>query len=145
MNLNRLLSNGKEAATYWRDVNDQLDLIQDSGSSQKYDHARELVQHELTKQALIGEDLSVFQGKDSPFIFPEEECHIVVRMNRIITPHTKLETIQEKIDKKKLELKKLEADLKAEQQKLLIDEKVQEIVEKVSLQFRNYKKWESVL
>ena len=62
-------------------------------------------------------DLSVFQGEESLFKFPDYKTNIVVRIDRVPTPHDKLDKLDDQIAdlEKKLKLKKAERNHVIEQ------------------------------
>jgi len=84
-------------------------------------------------------DLSVFQGDDSLFKFPEYKTNIVVRIDRIPTPHTKIDKLDEKIADLELRLKLAKVERKALIEQMVLKGQVDLLTDKVSAIFRRLK------
>lgn len=84
-------------------------------------------------------DLSVFQGDDSLFKFPEFKTNIVVRIDRIPTPHQKIDKLDDKIADLELKLKLAKAERKALIEQLILKGQVDLLTDKITAVFRRLK------
>lgn len=91
-------------------------------------------------QADAGElDLSVFQGENSLFKFPEFKTNIVVRIDRTPTPHQKIDKLDEKIADLELKLKLAKSERKALIEQLILKGQVDLLTDKITAVFRRLK------
>jgi hypothetical protein len=84
-------------------------------------------------------DLSVFQGNDSLFKFPEFKTNIVVRIDRVPTPHQKIDKLDEKIADLELKLKLAKSERKALIEQLILKGHVDLLTDKITAVFRRLK------
>lgn len=87
-----------------------------------------------------GLDLSMFAGESSRFKFPQFDTNIVVRIQRIPTPHAKLEKLAGKVAKLEQELKVARLQLKHMGVELVQSGDCDEVTEKVTLAFTRLRK-----
>lgn len=105
----KLVEQGRHAASLYDECDTALTQLNDSFGI-PYEASRSNLTNDLIQADVSGLDLSVFQGKDSLFKYPELDTHIVVRINRIATGNTKLDKLDRKIVdmEEKLKLLKLQ-------------------------------------
>lgn len=84
-------------------------------------------------------DLSVFQGPESLFKFPEFKTNIIVRVSTIPSPHSTLDKIEDKIEKLEQQLKLAKAERKALVERLKIQGKVDLLTDKITTAFTRIK------
>ena len=84
-------------------------------------------------------DLSVFQGEDSLFKFPDLRTNIVVRIDRVPTPHQKLDKLDDKIADLELKLKLAKSERKALIEQLILKGQVDLLTDKITAVFRRLK------
>lgn len=84
-------------------------------------------------------DLSVFQGENSLFKFPEFKTNIVVRIDKVPTPHQKLDKLDEKIADLELKLKLAKSERKALIEQLMLKGQVDLLTDKIAAVFRRLK------
>ena len=133
-----LVDQGEIAAERYDACDNALQQLND-GFGVEYDSAKKNLQDMLVKADASSMDLSVFQGEESLFKFPDYKTNIVVRIDRIPTPHDKLDKLDDLIAEleKKLKLKKSERKALVEQ--LIIKGQIDLITDRVSAIFRRLK------
>lgn len=133
-----LVDQGEIAAERYDACDNALQQLND-GFGVEYDSAKKNLQDMLVKADASSMDLSVFQGEESLFKFPDYKTNIVVRIDRIPTPHDKLDKLDDQIAEleKKLKLKKSERKALVEQ--LMIKGQIDLITDRVSAIFRRLK------
>lgn len=133
-----LVDQGEIAAERYDACDNALQQLND-GFGVEYDSAKKNLQDMLVKADASSMDLSVFQGEESLFKFPDYKTNIVVRIDRIPTPHDKLDKLDDQIAEleKKLKLKKSERKALVEQ--LIIKGQIDLITDRVSAIFRRLK------
>ena len=104
-----------------------------------YEASRKNLTNDLIVADKAGIDLSVFQGEDSLFKFPEFKTSIQVRVTKLPTAHEKLDRIDAKIRKFENELKILKAERKTLIQRLLLDGAVDLLTDKIVTAFTRIK------
>lgn len=133
-----LVDQGEIAAERYDACDNALQQLND-GFGVEYDSAKKNLQDMLVKADASSMDLSVFQGEESLFKFPDYKTNIVVRIDRIPTPHDKLDKLDDQIAEleKKLKLKKSERKALVEQ--LMIKGQIDMLTDRVSAIFRRLK------
>ena len=109
------------------------------GFGLEYECARKNLTDMLVKADASDFDLTVFQGDQSLFKFPDFSTNIVVRIDRVPTSHNKIDKLDGQIVEleKKLKLKK--AERKALIEQLMIKGQIDMLTDKVSAIFRRLK------
>ena len=133
-----LIDQGEIAAERYDACDNALQQLNE-GFGVEYDSAKKNLQNMLVKADASSMDLSVFQGEESLFKFPDYKTNIVVRIDRIPTPHDKLDKLDDQIAdlEKKLKLKKAERKHVIEQ--LVIKGQIDMLTDRVSAIFRRLK------
>jgi len=133
-----LVDQGEIAAERYDACDNALQQLND-GFGIEYDSARKNLQDMLVKADASSMDLSVFQGEESLFKFPDYKTNIVVRIDRVPTPHDKLDKLDDQIAdlEKKLKLKKAERNHVIEQ--LVIKGQIDLRTDRVTPIFRRLK------
>jgi hypothetical protein len=133
-----LVQQGKLAAHLYDECDVALSQLNESFGV-PYDAARSNLTNDLVKADLSGVDLSLFQGKESLFRFPEHNANIVVRITKSPTAHSKIDKLDDKIAQleQKLKVAKLERKQLIDQLKLTF--KVDFITDKINLAFSRIK------
>jgi len=133
-----LVDQGEIAAERYDACDNALQQLND-GFGIEYDSAKKNLQDMLVKADASSMDLSVFQGDESLFKFPDYKTNIVVRIDRVPTPHDKLDKLDDQIAEleKKLKLKKSERKALVEQ--LMIKGQIDLLTDRVSAIFRRLK------
>tara|TARA_R100000005_G_scaffold92789_1_gene66848 strand:+ start:1085 stop:1510 length:426 start_codon:yes stop_codon:yes gene_type:complete len=133
-----LVDQGEIAAERYDACDNALQQLNE-GFGVEYDSAKKNLQNMLVKADASSMDLSVFQGEESLFKFPDYKTNIVVRIDRIPTPHDKLDKLDDQIAdlEKKLKLKKAERKHVIEQ--LVIKGQIDMLTDRVSAIFRRLK------
>jgi hypothetical protein len=94
----------------------------------------------MLSQADAGEiDLGVFQGENSLFKFPEFKTNIVVRIDRVPTPHQRIDKLDDKIADLELKLKLAKSERKALIEQLILKGQVDLLTDKITAVFRRLK------
>jgi hypothetical protein len=104
-----------------------------------YEASRKNLTNDLIVAEKAGIDLSVFQGEESLFKFPDFRTNIQVRITRVPTRHDKIEKIDTKITRLENELKLLKAERKLLIQRLLSDGVVDLLTDKIVTAFTRIK------
>lgn len=133
-----LVEQGKIAARLYDECDNALSELNDSFGT-PYEAARTNLTTELMRADCSGIDLSVFQGKESLFKYPEFNANIVVRITAVPTGHTKLEKIDEKIAQLELKLKQAKLERKHLVEQLKITSAVDFVTEKIVTAFSRIK------
>lgn len=133
-----LVDQGEIAAERYDACDNALQQLND-GFGVEYDSAKKNLQDMLVKADASSMDLSVFQGEGSLFKFPDYKTNIVVKIDRVPTPHDKLDKLDDQIAEleKKLKLKKSERKALVEQ--LMIKGQIDLLTDRVSAIFRRLK------
>ena len=133
-----LVDQGEIAAERYDACDNALQQLND-GFGIEYDSAKKNLKDMLVKADASSMDLSVFQGEESLFKFPDYKTNIVVRIDRVPTPHDKLDKLDDQIAEleKKLKLKKSERKALVEQ--LMIKGQIDMLTDRVSAIFRRLK------
>ena len=105
----------------------------------EYESAKSNLTSMLVRAEREDVDLSVFQGDESLFKFPEYKTNIVVRVDRIPTPHTKIDKLDEKIADLELRLKLARVERKALIEQMVLKGQVDLLTDKISAIFRRLK------
>lgn len=124
ISVSKLVEQGRISARLYDECDTALTELNDAFGN-PYEAARKNLTNDLIKAEASDVDLSVFQGEDSLFKFPEFRTNIIVRVSYKPTANTKLEKIDAEIDalEQKLKLAKLK-------RKNLIEElKISQLVE----------------
>jgi hypothetical protein len=138
LTLQNLVQQGRLTAQLYDECDIALSHLNESfGVS--YDAARSNLTNDVVKAESSGVNLSLFQGTESLFRFPEYNANIIVRVTKSPTPHAKLEKLDDKIAQieQKLKLAKLERKQLLEQLKLTF--KVDFVTDKINLAFSRIK------
>ena len=133
-----LVDQGEIAAERYDACDNALQQLNE-GFGVEYDSAKKHLQAMLVKADASSMDLSVFQGDESLFKFPDFKTNIVVRIDKVPTPHDKLDKLDDQIAEleKKLKLKKSERKALVEQ--LMIKGQIDLLTDRVSAIFRRLK------
>jgi hypothetical protein len=134
-----LLDLGTKAADAWNDCDEALTQVSESFGS-PFEAMRDHLQRDLIIADREGLDLSCFSGSDSRFKFPEVNAHIIVRISKKPTPHTRLEKAAERVAKLEQELKVAKHQLKALAEELVLKNEVDQVTDKIGLAFQRLAK-----
>jgi hypothetical protein len=115
----KLVEQGRISARLYDECDTALAELNDAFGT-PYENARKNLTGDLIKADASDIDLSVFQGEDSLFKFPEFQTNIIVRISHKPTAHAKLERIESEIEvlENKLKLAKLKRKNLIEELKL---------------------------
>lgn len=133
-----LVKQGRIAAERYDECDVALSALNE-GFGRSYDAARNELTGMLVKADASELDLDVFKGADSLFKFEEFRTNIVVRINRVPTPHEKLDKLDDKIVDLEQKLKVLKVQRKALIEQLAIEGKVDMMTDKVTAVFNRLK------
>ena len=133
-----LIKQGRIAAERYDECDQALSALNE-GFGRTYEAARNELTGMLVKADASELDLDVFKGSDSLFKFEEFRTNIVVRVNRVPTPHDKLDKLDDKISDLEQKLKILKVQRKAMVEQLAIEGKVDMITDKVTAVFNRLK------
>ena len=105
----------------------------------EYEAARNNLTTMLCHAEHGGHNLSAFKGEDSLFKFPEFRTNIVVRIDRVPSPHPKIDKLNEKIAdlERKLKIAKIERDSLIKQ--LDLTGAIDLVTDKITAVFRRLK------
>jgi hypothetical protein len=109
------------------------------GFGKCYDSARNELTGMLVKADASQLDLNVFKGNESLFKFEEFRTNIVVRINRVPTPHEKLDKLDKKIADLETKLKLMKVQRKGLVEQLAIEGKVDMLTDKITAVFNRLK------
>lgn len=133
-----LIKQGRIAAERYDECDQALSALNE-GFGRTYEAARNELTGMLVKADASELDLDIFKGSDSLFKFEEFRTNIVVRINRVPTPHDKLDKLDDKISDLEHKLKVLKVQRKAMVEQLAIEGKVDMITDKVTAVFNRLK------
>lgn len=133
-----LVNQGRISAERYDSCDNALAELNDSFGTE-YEAAKSNLNSMLVRADASELDLSVFQGEDSLFKFPEFKTNIVVRIDRIPTPHQRIDKLDEKIADLELKLKLAKAERKALIEQLLLKGQVDLLTDKITAVFRRLK------
>ena len=107
--INDLVEQGRHAASLYDECDTALTQLNDAFGI-PYEASRSNLTNDLIQADVKGLDLSIFQGKESLFKYPDFSTHIVVRINRVASGNSKLTKIDQRIAvmEEKLKLLKLQ-------------------------------------
>lgn len=134
-----LLKLGTLAAEAWNDCDTALTALNESFGA-PFEACRDNLQRDMLIADREGLDYSCFSGEESRFKFPEFNTHIVVRVTRKPTGHTRLEKAAERVTKLEQELKIAKHQLKALTEELVLRHEVDEVTDKIGLAFKRLNK-----
>lgn len=134
-----LLKLGTVAAEAWSDCDNALTALNESFGA-PFEACRDNLQRDILIADREGVDYSCFAGEDSRFKFPEFNTHIIVRVTKKPTEHTRLEKAMERVSKLEQELKIAKHQLKALAEELILRHEVDEVTDKISLAFKRLNK-----
>lgn len=129
-----LLKLGTLAAESWNECDIALAQVAEAFGA-PYEACRDNLQRDLLIADREQVDLSCFAGSDSRFKFPELNTHIVVRISKKPTTHTRLERAAERVSKLEQELKVARHQLKALTEELILKNEVDQVTDKITLAF----------
>lgn len=135
----QLLDLGTQAAEAWSDCDDAMTQLNDAFGA-PFEAVRDHLQRDLIVADREGLDLSCFAGSNSRFKFPEVNTHIVVRVTKKPTPHSRLEKAAERVAKLEQELKIAKHQLKALVEELVLKNEVDQVTDKIGLAFQRLAK-----
>ena len=134
LNHSHLLSQGRIAAEAFDECDTALTQLNES-----YGAPYEAARTNLTKDLILADgedfDLSIYTGKDSEFRFDDINVNIVVKIYKKPSEHTKLDQIEDRIQKAEKDLKVLKARRKALIEELLIREEIKQSTDKIVTAF----------
>jgi len=133
-----LINQGRISAERYDECDTALAELNDSFGV-AYESAKSNLNTLLTQADANEVDLSVFQGEDSLFKFPEFKTNIVVRIDRTPTPHQKIGKLDEKIADLELKLKLAKSERKALIEQLILKGQVDLLTDKITAVFRRLK------
>lgn len=133
-----LVEQGKIAARLYDECDTALSELNNSFGT-PYEAARTNLTTDLVCAERSGIDLSVFQGKESLFKYPEYNANIVVRITTVPTAHDKLDKIDEKIAQLELKLKQAKLERKHLVEQLKLSSAVDFVTEKIVTAFSRIK------
>lgn len=133
-----LVEQGKLAARLYDECDSALSELNDSFGT-PYEAARTNLTTDLLRADRSGIDLSVFQGKESLFKYPEFNANIVVRITAVPTGHDKLDKVDEKIAQLELKLKQAKLERKHLVEQLKMSSAVDFVTEKIVTAFSRIK------
>jgi len=134
-----LLDLGTKAADAWNDCDEALTQVSESFGA-PFEAMRDHLQRDLIIADREGLDLSCFAGSDSRFKFPEVNAHIIVRISKKPTPHTRLEKAAERVAKLEQELKIAKHQLKALAEELVLKNEVDQVTDTIGVAFKRLAK-----
>lgn len=134
-----LLKLGTLAAESWNDCDIALTQVEESFGA-PYEACRDNLQRDLLIADREHLDLSCFAGDDSRFKFPELNTHIIVRISKKPTSHTRLEKAADRVAKLEQELKIAKLQLKSLTEELVLKNEVDEVTDKITLAFKRLAK-----
>ena len=105
-----------------------------------YEAAKDNLLRDVRVAEAEGTDLAVFSGATSRFKFPKFNTNIVVRVRRVPTPHTKLDTLAARVTKLEKDLKIAKLNLKHEAEKLITKGECDEVTDSITLAFQRLNK-----
>ena len=130
-----LLDLGTKAAEAWSDCDEAMSQLNEAFGA-PFEAVRDHLQRDLMIADREGLDLSCFAGESSRFKFPEVNTHIIVRVTKKPTSHTRLEKAAERVAKLEQELKIAKHQLKALTEELVIKQEVDQVTDKIGLAFK---------
>ncbi len=130
-----LLDLGIETADAWNDCDQALMQVNESFGA-PFEATRDHLQRDLIVADREGLDLSCFAGNDSRFKFPEFNAHIIVRICKKPTAHSRLEKAAERVEKLEKDLKIAKQQLKALTEELILKQQVDQVTDKIQLAFK---------
>lgn len=133
-----LVEQGKLAARLYDECDNALSELNESFGT-PYEAARTNLTADLMRADCSGLDLSVFQGKESLFKYPEYNANIVVRITAVPTANGKLDKIDEKIAQLELKLKQARLERKHLVEQLKLTSAVDFVTEKIVTAFSRIK------
>lgn len=133
-----LVNSAKLAAESWNEF-EIAQLACNQAFGVPFDAAKETLVTNVVLAESQNFDLSVFNGKESAFKFPDIETHIIVRVTRRPTPHTKLDKIDTKIEELEQKLKVAKVERKKLIEQLAITGGVDLVTDKINLAFTRLK------
>lgn len=133
-----LVEQGRISAERYDACDNALSELNESFGTE-YEAARSNLTTMLYHADHSGLDLSVFRGENSLFRFPEFRTNIVVRIDRVSSPHSKIDKLNEKISdlERKLKIAKIERDSLIKQ--LDLTGAVDLVTDKITAVFRRLK------
>lgn len=133
-----LINQGRISAERYDECDTALAELNDSFGV-AYDSAKSNLNTLLAQADANDIDLSVFQGDDSLFKFPEFKTNIVVRIDRVPTPHQRIAKLDDKIADLELKLKLAKNERKALIEQLILKGQVDLLTDKITAVFRRLK------
>lgn len=133
-----LIKQGRIAAERFDEVDVALTALND-GFGKSYEASKNELNSMLVRADASELDLDVFKGADSLFKFEEFKTNIVVRINRVPTPHEKLDKLDDQIAEAEKKLKLLKSKRKAAIEQLAIEGKVDMLTDRVTAVFNRLK------
>lgn len=134
-----LLKLGTLAADAWNECDNALTALNESFGA-PFEACRDNLQRDILIADREGLDYSCFAGNESRFKFPEFNTHIIVRVTKKPTGHTRLEKAAERVAKLEQELKIAKHQLKALTEELVLRHEVDEVTDKIGLAFKRLTK-----
>lgn len=134
----KLVEQARTSAELYDECDNALTELNEAFGS-PYEASRKNLTDDLILADRQGIDLSVFQGDESLFKFPELRTNIQVRVTRVPTRHDKLEKVDAKITRLENELKLLKEERKTLVKRLLLDGAVDLLTDKIVTAFSRIK------
>jgi hypothetical protein len=108
LTISKLVDQGRVSARLYDECETALSELNEAFGT-PYEAARANLTNDLIKAEVSDIDLSVFQGSDSLFKYPEYKTNIIVRISHKATGHAKLDKLNSDIEvlENKLKLAKL--------------------------------------
>jgi hypothetical protein len=134
----QLVSQARQSAELFDECDHALTQL-NASFGVPYESSRNNLIKDLTLAETAGLDLSIFQGSDSLFKFPEFQTNIIVRVTRTPTAHTKLEKLDARIEKLEKDLKIAKIERKKLVEQLTIGGAIDLITDKITTAFSRLK------